>query len=154
MTDKLVQVTAIESGTVIDHIPSDSLFKIISILDLEKETSRVTFGSNLESKRMGKKAIIKINDRYCAQDEINRIALIAPMAVVNIIKNFNVVEKLEVRVPDKIGGFVKCANPQCITNHESIATKFTVLKIEDSVSLRCKYCDKITYQSEIELIKK
>ena len=107
---------------------------------------------NLESKRMGTKAIIKINDRFCHQDEINRIALVAPMAVVNIIKNYEVVEKRAVEVPETIEGFVKCANPKCITNMEPVRTSFTVLQ-GDEISLRCKYCEKITHQNSIEITK-
>ena len=76
-----LEVTAIENGTVIDHIPASNLFKIIRILGLENENHRITFGTNLESKRMGTKAIIKINDRFCKQEEINRIAIVAPMSI-------------------------------------------------------------------------
>ena len=68
-----LEVRAIENGTVIDHIPANSLFKIIKILGLDTETHRITFGMNLESKRMGTKAIIKINERFCQQEEINRL---------------------------------------------------------------------------------
>ena len=74
-TEGRLEVRAIENGTVIDHIPASSLFKIIRILGLEQETHCITFGTNLESKRMGTKAIIKINDRFCEQEEINRILL-------------------------------------------------------------------------------
>ena len=95
-----LEVTAIENGTVIDHIPASNLFKIIRILGLENENHRITFGTNLESKRMGTKAIIKINDRFCKQEEINRIAIVAPMAVVNIIRDFKVVEKHAVTIPE------------------------------------------------------
>ena len=101
-----LEVTAIENGTVIDHIPASNLFKIIRILGLENENHRITFGTNLESKRMGTKAIIKINDRFCKQEEINRIAIVAPMAVVNIIRDFKVVEKHAVTIPETIRGFV------------------------------------------------
>lgn len=107
-----LEVRAIENGTVIDHIPANSLFKIIKILGLDTETHRITFGMNLESKRMGTKAIIKINERFCQQEEINRIAIVAPMAAVNIIKNYDVVEKRAVEVPETIEGFVRCANPK------------------------------------------
>lgn len=153
MLDKKMEVTAIENGTVIDHIPADCLFKIVSILGLDKETNRLTLGTNLESKRMGRKAIIKINDRYCRQEEINRIAIVAPQAKVNIIKNFEVVEKLSVTVPDTIEGFVRCGNPKCITNNEPVTTRFDVLDGEGGVALRCRYCEKITHRSQIELIK-
>ena len=150
---KKLEVTAIENGTVIDHIPSESLFKIIDILELYKETHRITFGSNLESKRMGTKAIIKINDRYCEQDEINRIALVAPMAIVNIIKDYKVTEKLQVVVPDTVKGFVKCINPKCVTNNEPVSTAFNVIKNGDKIGLRCRYCEKVTDQGHFEIIK-
>lgn len=151
MIDKTFEVRAIENGTVIDHIPSESLFKIIGILQFHKDPHRMTFGTNLESKRMGTKAIIKINDRYCKPEEINRIALIAPNAKVNIIKDFQVVEKLSVTVPETIEGFVKCANPNCITNHEPVKTAFSVIGGEE-IALRCRYCEKITLRAQIELI--
>ena len=147
-----LEVRAIENGTVIDHIPANSLFKIIKILGLDTETHRITFGMNLESKRMGTKAIIKINERFCQQEEINRIAIVAPMAAVNIIKNYDVVEKRAVEVPETIEGFVRCANPKCITNMEPVRTSFTVIH-GDEISLRCKYCEKITHQNSIEITK-
>ena len=153
MNQKL-EVRAIENGTVIDHLPADSLFKIINILGLDKETNRITFGTNLESKRMGTKAIIKINGRYCAPEEINRIALIAPMAVVNIIKDYEVIEKRPVTVPDRIEGIVKCANPKCITNIEPVRTVFDVIKGDDGeIALRCHYCEKITHQRQMDICK-
>ena len=142
-TEGRLEVRAIENGTVIDHIPASSLFKIIRILGLEQETHCITFGTNLESKRMGTKAIIKINDRFCEQEEINRIAIVAPEASVNIIRNFKVVEK----------HFVRCANPRCITNHEPVETSFRVIKAGEEIALRCKYCEKITHQEQIEIRK-
>ncbi len=148
MDAKILEVRAIENGTVIDHIPSDCLFKIIRILDLDKDTHRITIGNNLESKRLGTKAIIKINDRYCQQDEMNRIAIVAPMAVVNIIKDFEVVEKRSVTVPDTITGFVRCANPKCVTNVEPMKTAFSVTH-GDEIVLTCTYCEKITTQEQI-----
>lgn len=151
-SEKHMEVRAIENGTVIDHIPASCLFKIIDILQLEKETNRITFGTNLESERMGAKAIIKINNRYCKPEEINRIALVAPMARVNIIKNYLVTEKLTVEVPTHIEGFVKCANPHCITNQQPVKTAFEVLKHNDRIALKCRYCEKTTYQA-FEIIK-
>lgn len=151
--DKKMEVTAIENGTVIDHIPPASLFRIIEILGLDRDdTHRMTFGTNMESKRMGTKAIIKINERYCRPEEINRIALVAPKAIVNIIHDYEVTEKLKAEVPDEIEGFGKCANPKCITNHEKMATEFKVLKGEE-LSLKCRYCEKVTYLDQLEIIK-
>ena len=121
-------------------------------MGLENEHNRITFGTNLESKRMGTKAIIKINGRFCHQEEINRIAIVAPMAVVNIIKDFKVIEKLPVTVPDTIDEFIKCANPKCITNNEPVKTSFKVIK-GDEISLRCKYCEKTTHLNQIKFAK-
>ncbi len=151
--DKIMEVRAIENGTVIDHIPSDALFKIIRIMQLSNAPQRITFGMNLESKQMGSKAIIKINDRYCQDDEINRIALVAPMAIVNKIKNFEVIEKRKVTVPEHIEGFVRCVNPKCITNNEPVRTAFDVIHRDGRIALRCRYCEKITLQEHMELIK-
>lgn len=151
--DTQLKVKAIENGTVIDHIPAESLFKIIHILDLENELNPITFGTNLESKRMGRKSIIKIDNRYCADDEINKIAIVAPMACVNTIKNYKVEEKRNVEVPERIEGIVKCANPACITNHEHIRTKFDVRKRDNGIEFRCCYCEKVTAQENIVIIK-
>jgi aspartate carbamoyltransferase regulatory subunit len=152
--DKKLEVTAIENGTVIDHIPADSLFKIIDMLRLDRETHRITFGNNLESKRMGTKAIIKINDRICQPEEINRIALVAPNAVVNSIENYEVKKKQQVEVPDHIEGFARCVNPQCVTNIEGVKTAFAVVRREDGrYALRCEYCEKVTYPEQLEIIK-
>lgn len=152
--DKTLEVRAIENGTVIDHIPAASLFKIIDILRLDRETHRITFGNNLESKRMGTKAIIKINDRYCRPEEINRIALVAPDAVVNIIENYAVTQKMKVKVPDEIEGFARCANPRCVTNVEQVETAFDVVRRDgEGYALHCRYCEKVTYPEQLEVIK-
>ena len=147
----VMAVRAIENGTVIDHIPASALFKIIRIMNLDNDAEHhMTFGANLESKRMGTKAIIKINDRYLETDEINKIALIAPNAIVNTIRNYSVTDKRCVTLPEEVRGFVKCANPACITNHQPVETAFSVLHEGEKVSLRCRYCEKHTERFEIK----
>lgn len=148
---KQLKVSAIKEGTVIDHIPAQNLFKVISILRLDKINTQITFGTNLESKRLGLKAIIKISELFFREAEINKIALVAPDAKLNIIKEYEVVEKKLVQIPDEISGIVKCFNPQCITNHEKITTRFTVLSKKE-VSLKCHYCEKITDAEHMEII--
>lgn len=145
-----LKVSAIKNGTVIDHIPASALFKVIKILNLNQCKHQITFGTNLDSNRLGKKAIIKISERFFQEDEINRIALIAPQAKFNLIKDFAVVEKQSVNIPDKIKGIVKCANPKCITNHEDVLTSFKVID-KDNVRLQCSYCEKITEQEQLEM---
>jgi len=125
---KELKVSAIKEGTVIDHIPARSLFKVISILELQKMETQITIGYNFDSKKLKKKGIIKLTNKFPSQKDLNKIALFAPEAKINIIKNYKVVEKDVVQVPDNIEGIVKCMNPKCITNHEEVKTKFTILE--------------------------
>lgn len=148
---KQLSVSAIESGTVIDHIPAKNLFKVISILGLDHIDNQITFGTNLESKKLGRKAIIKISGKFFEDTDINRIALVAPDAKLNIIKNYEVIEKKVVEVPDTITGIAKCMNPKCITNFEPVTTHFRVVS-KKNVALRCHYCEKITTQDNLQII--
>ncbi|MFV0553455.1 MAG: aspartate carbamoyltransferase regulatory subunit [Mangrovibacterium sp.] len=143
-----LKVSALENGTVIDHIPSESLFKVISILELEKTSNMITFGANLDSSTQGSKAIIKVANQYFAPNEVDKIALIAPNAKINVIKDYEVVEKKVVEVPDTVMGIVRCFNPKCITNNEAIRTSFQVTS-KSPIHLKCKYCEKITYENQI-----
>lgn len=137
---KELQVAALNEGTVIDHIPSEMVFKVISLLGLEQLENPVTIGNNLESKKMGKKGIIKVSGKFFREDEISRIALIAPHVVLNIIRNYEVVEKKKLEIPSVIKGIVKCNNPKCITNNEVMPSLFDVTN-KDKGDLRCHYCN-------------
>ncbi|MCQ2204980.1 MAG: aspartate carbamoyltransferase regulatory subunit [Bacteroidales bacterium] len=151
MEQKELKVSAIKNGTVIDHIPAQNLFKVISLLGLANIDNQVTFGTNLESHKLGRKAIIKVADKFFADDEINKIALVAPQAKLNIIKNYEVVEKKTVTVPDEINGIVKCFNPKCVTNHQPIATKFALVS-RDPLALKCHYCEKVTTEKQMVIL--
>lgn len=146
-----LQVSAIKDGTVIDHIPAKNLFKVISILNLQKLDTLITFGANFESKKLGKKAIVKIADVFFHQDEINKIALVAPDAKLNVIKDYEVVEKKMVTLPDTIVGITKCYNPKCITNSEKILTKFYVIN-KQPVTLKCHYCEKLMTEENFVIL--
>lgn len=148
---KQLLVSAIESGTVIDHIPAKTLFKVIKILGLDRINNQITFGTNLDSKTDGKKAIIKIAGVFFEDDDINRIALVAPNAKLNIIRDYEVIEKRVVAVPDTISSIAKCMNPKCITNFEKVTTHFRVVS-KKPVALKCHYCEKITDQDRLEII--
>lgn len=148
---KQLLVSAIESGTVIDHIPASTLFKVIKILRLDKIRNQITFGTNLDSKTDGKKAIIKIAGKFFQDDDINRIALVAPNAKLNIIQDYKVIEKRVVEVPETIIAIAKCMNPKCITNFEKVTTRFRVVS-KKPVALKCQYCEKITDQERLEII--
>ena len=151
MRDKQLSVSAIKEGTVIDHIPATALFKVVSLLNLEKLDTMITIGNSLGSNKLGKKGIIKLSKVFFRDDEINRIALVAPCAKLNIIKDFDVVEKRVVEIPDEIIGIVKCVNPKCITNNQVVTTRFEVVS-KSEVKLKCHYCEKITDQDNIEII--
>ncbi|MBN1116957.1 MAG: aspartate carbamoyltransferase regulatory subunit [Bacteroidales bacterium] len=151
MKNNKLEVSAIKDGTVIDHIPAGHLFKVINILKLDSIDNTITFGTNFLSKRLGKKAIIKLSNVFFKDNDINRIALVAPSAKLNIIKDYKVVEKKIVEVPDEIQGIVKCVNPKCITNNEKVTTKFTI-EDKKKIKLRCVYCEKITDIEQLDTI--
>ena len=148
---KELKVSAIENGSVIDHIPTHRVFQVIKILNLSEYENQLLIGTNLESRKMGKKGIIKINNKFFKSDEINKIALVAPTATLIVIKNFNVTEKKKVEIPDNIEKIVKCFNPNCITNNEDIPTRFTVMD-KSELKLRCHYCEKITVKNNISFL--
>ena len=147
---KELAVAALKNGTVIDHIPSDSLFKVVDLLDIKKLDNSVTIGFNLDSKKCGKKGIIKVADVTFTKDTFNRIAIIAPNAVINIIKDYEVVEKHKVTLSDDIYGIVKCSNPKCITNNEPMRTHFHVVD-KENVVLKCHYCERSEVKDKITL---
>lgn len=144
-------VSAIENGTVIDHIPSRAVFQVMKILELDKSSNQVLFGMNLDSQKFGKKGIIKVREKFFKPLEINKIALVAPTATLIVIKDFKVVEKKQVELPDTIEGFAKCFNPKCITNHENVPTRFSLIDKQE-VMLLCHYCEKITKKENIVFI--
>ncbi|MCF0207746.1 MAG: aspartate carbamoyltransferase regulatory subunit [Bacteroidales bacterium] len=150
MKEELI-VKAIENGTVIDHIQADKLYKILSIIKIEEIDTPVFFGCNLPSKKYGKKAIIKIADKFPNDDDANKIALIDPNAVINIIRDFKVVEKRQVSLPEKVEGIVKCFNPKCITNHDKVVQKFSLVRKDGKIGLKCHYCEKITWEDNMEI---
>lgn len=143
-------VVAICNGTVLDHIPPSKLFKVADLLQLQKISTPITIGNNLESSNMGTKGIIKVADKYFTDEEISRVALIAPNASLNIIKDYEVVEKHKVSLPDRVEGIIRCSNPKCITNHETMATLFAVEDKEREL-YRCHYCGRKVLGENIEL---
>lgn len=147
---KELKVSALENGTVIDHIPAASLFHALRILKLNKVENQIYFGTNLSSKKYGTKGIIKIKDRFFKNEEINKIALVAPNATLIEIKDFDVVRKENIDTPEIVENFVKCFNPKCITNHQAVPTKFKVINDAGELKLRCHYCEKTTTKDTME----
>lgn len=146
-----MQVTALCNGTVIDHIPADKLFAVVNLLDIPSMSNNVTIGYNLESKKLGKKGLIKIADRFFSDDEVSKISVVAPNVVLNTIRDYKVVEKRELTMPDELHDIIKCNNLNCITNNEPMATHFTVSNRE-SHTLKCRYCEKEININDAQLL--
>ncbi len=148
MNKKEMLVAAIQNGTVIDHIPSEKAYQVAQLLKLAQLDTPVTIGYNFRSKKLGRKGIIKVEDKFFTDEEISRLSVVAPNIVLNIINNFEVVEKKTVTTPEEIHGIVKCNNPVCITNNEPMKTYFHVL----NGILTCHYCEKEQDINKVELV--
>ena len=144
MSHKELVVSALENGTVLDHIPAEYVYKALDLLDLKDVESQITIGINLASKLHGKKGIIKIADKFFEDEDLNKLALIAPKATVNVIRDFKVVEKKTLETPAEVIGIARCKNPKCVTSHQPIKTKFATIQDNDKISLKCHYCEKIS----------
>ena len=150
MNKKERLVAAIENGTVIDHIPAEKTFQVVNLLELQKLSTPVTIGYNFTSSKVGCKGIIKVSDKFFTDNEISRLSVVAPNIILNIIRDYEVVEKKQVITPDELCGIVKCNNPKCVTNNEPMATIFNVVDIAAGI-LKCHYCDKEQQIDNVEL---
>lgn len=149
---KELSISAIKDGSVIDHIPSNATLKVVDILDLKGVRGMISIATNLTSKSMGKKGIVKISGKNLTKEEVDKIALIAPNATVNIIKNYDVKQKIKVAIPSTIKKIIKCSNPNCVTNNEKdIMTKFFVLS-KNPLKVRCNYCERNMEKEDISLL--
>lgn len=145
------QVAAIKNGTVIDHIPAEKTYQVVNLLQLETLDTPVTIGYNYPSNKIGRKGIIKVSDKFFTDEEISRLSVVAQNVVLNIIHDYEVVEKKTVKTPDELRGIVKCNNPKCITNNEPMNTIFHVVNKEKGI-LKCHYCDKEQFIEKVELV--
>lgn len=150
-TKRELKVPAIKEGTVIDHIPSRVTFKVMRILDLREFNKVISIALNLKSKALGKKGIIKVGNRLLTQDEVNKIAILAPHATVNIIKNYEVKEKIKVDIPNEFHNIIKCSNPNCVTNNEKVKTLFQVIN-KIPLKVICNHCERVMGAKDITLI--
>ena len=145
-----IRVTALREGTVIDHLVAGTALKVLFVLGIEFEGA-VTIGLNLDSVKMGRKDMIKIDHREVSQQEVAKIALISPRARFSIIRNFQVVKKFTPELPKLIENLIVCPNPSCISNEERVKTKFWVERT-DPVKVRCNYCERTLSEEEIKLL--
>ena len=144
MSHKELVVSALENGTVLDHIPAENVYRALNLLNLKGIENQITIGINLNSKAQGRKGIIKVEDKFFEDEELNKLALIAPDATVNIIRDFKVVEKKKLELPKEVIGIARCRNPKCVTNHQPIKTRFATSNKDNNISLLCHFCEKST----------
>ena len=150
MSDKELRVSKIKDGTVIDHINGGYALDVVKILGITGRESRVmTIAINVPSKRLKTKDIVKIEGRALNSREVNRIALVAPHATINIIRDYAVVEKLEVKLPEVIEGVIKCVNPCCISNSNEPAEAKFYVETDEPLVLRCHYCGYILEKTDV-----
>jgi len=149
-SDEQLRVSKIRDGTVIDHIAGGQAMHVLSILGIDgRGGETVSIVMNTPSDRLGRKDIVKIEDRELSQTELDVLSLIAPAATINIIREYEVVEKHRVGRPTEVVGVLSCPNPNCITTEdEPVASRFDVL--EDGV--RCRYCETIVREDIVDLI--
>ena len=149
---KELKIRAIENGTVIDRITANKALHILKILELpDSETQNITIAMNVSSNEIGRKDIVKTENRELDHEELNQIALIAPKATINIIRNYEPIKKDNIILPDKITSMIKCTNPKCITNYENepITPRFNVINKYPPV-VRCHYCEKLIKTEDID----
>lgn len=145
-----LRVSKIRDGTVIDHITGGQALNVLAILGIDGTSGEeVSIGMNVPSDRLERKDIVKVEGRELSQDEVDVLSLIAPAATINIVREFEVIEKHRLSRPAQVTGVLSCPNANCITaEKEPIESQFDVL--EDGV--RCAYCDTIIRESLAEHI--
>jgi aspartate carbamoyltransferase regulatory subunit len=148
--EQQIKVSALREGTVIDHLVAGTALKVLSVLGIKFEGA-VTIGLNLDSRKAGRKDIIKIEKHEVTPGEVARIALISPRASFSIIRDFQVVDKFTPTLPEQIENLIRCPNPSCISTAPWMSTKFTVVRA-DPIKVRCHYCERSLKKEEIELL--
>lgn len=151
MKQEQLLVAALENGTVIDHIPCDKVFQVVNLLHLQQnDRDAITIGLNLKSERIGLKGIVKVANKFFTDEELNQLSVITPNVTLITIRDYEVVEKKEVVMPQQLRGIVRCPNPKCICNNEPMRTLFHVNA--GSATLSCHYCNTEVAQQEVTLV--
>ena len=144
----MLSVTAIRTGTVIDHILNGQGMRIIRLLKIYG-SDPITIGLNLKSLALGLKDLIKIENVFLSREETSRIALFAPKATINVIQDYQIASKYQVELPQQIEGLLRCPNNLCITRLEKIPSHFTLIDTRGRLGLRCRFCEKVHRQEEL-----
>ncbi|BAH83157.1 aspartate carbamoyltransferase regulatory subunit [Candidatus Ishikawella capsulata] len=139
--EKNIQVEAIKIGTVIDHIPAHFGFKILSLFCLSNTEKRITIGLNLPSQVLERKDLIKIENFFLTQDQINNLAIYAPYSTINCINDYEVIAKISPLLPEYVNKILICTNSNCISNSELINSCFRIKNYSGEIFLKCRYCE-------------
>lgn len=146
-------VEALKEGTVIDHIPAGQGLNILRLFRLAELGERVTVGLNLNSRHMGSKDMIKVENVALTEEQANELALFAPKATVNVIKNFEVVKKHLLELPQAIEGIFDCPNSNCASHNEPVASYFYVKTHGNDTKMKCRYCEKVFTRDIVAEVK-
>ncbi len=149
--ENVLKIERIKNGTVIDHLPAGTSLTILKVLGIKKDyRNTVSVAMNVKSKTLGMKDVVKVEDRVLRDDETDKLALIAPAATVNIVRDYKVVKKSKVAVPKEIIGVLKCGNPSCITSKREPVTPVFNIEKESPIAVRCKFCERVMSAEQIE----
>ena len=144
-----IRVTPIGNGTAIDHIKPGMGLKIVEILGMNsKNAAAIALNTDSSKRKEKRKDLILMENRYLSEEELNKIKLLARDSTVNTIKNYKITKKEKLGLPNKVQGIIECINPNCITNHEDLKTKFSIKK--NPVQAKCFYCETTMEDKEIE----
>lgn len=148
-----LKVSKIKQGTVIDHIRAGMAPAVLKILGIDRGTPEVVVVAlNVRSRELGRKDIVKIENRIIDEETLKRISIIAPQATINLIENYQIVEKHGVSLPKELRGILRCPNRKCITNSpEGVSTLF-ICEREEPIEFRCHYCEELVEADHAELI--
>lgn len=144
------QVTALRNGTVVDHLNPGMALKALQVLGVPKDGAAL-LGIHLVSAKMGRKDILKLENVELGPTDVARLAVFGPHATVSLIRDFKVLRKVHVELPDVITGILRCPNPNCVTNHERIETRFDV-EARSPIRVRCRYCERRILETEFTLL--
>jgi aspartate carbamoyltransferase regulatory subunit len=137
----MLNIEEIKNGIVIDHIKAGQGIRIYNWLGLDKVPYMVAFVANANSKKSGKKDIIKIDNTISINFDV--LGLIDPDITVNIIENERVTRKKKLQLPEKVENVLICKNPRCISSTEKYITHVFHLENPELRTYRCEYCDEI-----------
>jgi aspartate carbamoyltransferase regulatory subunit len=147
-------VRRIRDGTVIDHINEGSGLKVLEALDIDGSDGNViTIALNMPSGKLNKKDMIKVEGKFLEDDDTNKLAVIAPASTVNIIKDYKLVEKRRVALPNEIDRIFRCSNPDCISNSSERMDSIMDVIDKENLVLKCRYCSRILDVNKINYKK-